>query len=289
MPNPRTLIAAPLIDWTPEKLSTFSQLYLQLCQQGASEHFVYRSPYPIYEFLSYLVEKEAVLLHGSNNPNIACFEPNLQTDYMGRMVQAVFATRDGIWPIFFAIIDRAKYRGSLRNTCIWKTDEQGKRRKMYFFSINENQLANDPWTQGTIYVLPRDGFKAVLDYDGNPLEEWACLTEVEPLGKLLVSPQDFPFLDAVEGHTDRLEELTQILLTSFEERCELEDGFSFGYAWTPEREAQLHEVLQLLEEVSMTVQGTVRREPADGSIWLILRGAGVKETLVGIFERISGA
>jgi hypothetical protein len=288
MASPRTLLPAPPIDWTGSKLNLFSRLYAELVQLGPARPFDYQAPYPKFEFFCYLVEHQSVLLHGSNNPEIGHFEPRPQTDYMGRNVTAVFATPDGIWPIFFAIIDRANYRGSLRNACVWKTDEQGVRRKKYFFSINESQLAQNPWTPGTIYVLPRQGFEPVIDFEGKPLEEWACPHEVISLGKVPVSPQDFPFLDRVEGHTDRFADLVGILLSSFSEKQALEDGYRFRYTFDPEREAQAHELLELMAVDGMEITSEVRCAPEDDSIWLSLRGIGLRETVEGILARMEG-
>jgi hypothetical protein len=288
MTNQRTYLPAPAIDWNEEKLRLFARLYAGLIQSGPAAPFNFQAPSPKYEFFCYLVEHQGLLLHGSNNPDIMRFEPRPQTDYLGRNVEAVFATPDGIWPIFFAIIDRANYRGSLRNACVWKTDEQGVQHKMYFFSINETQLAKNPWTQGTIYFLPREGFQQVVDYEGKPLEEWACPHEVVPLGKVRVSPQDFPFLGQVEGHTDRFADLVGILLSTFSEKQALEDGYLIFYSFDPERESQAYELLELMAEDGMEITGEIIRTSDGDGFWLRLGGIGVKETIEGLLERMSG-
>jgi hypothetical protein len=171
----------------------------------------YQLPYPKHEFLRYLVTKRDVVLHGSGNGAIDVFEPTWQTDYFGRVRKAVFAASDGIWPMFFAILDRSRYHGSLRNACYWDVDASGDRQKCYAFSINATFLERQPWREGSIYVLPRATFERVIDEDGSPLEEWLSTREVRPVARLAVSPSDFPFLKDVEGHgderTDRFEEL----------------------------------------------------------------------------------
>jgi hypothetical protein len=282
-------LAAPDIDWTPEKLAAFDRLYARLCQQGPEKHFDYQAPYPKYEFFCYLVEHRQALLHGSNKPDIAIFEPRPQTDYVGRSIKAVFATPDGIWPIYFAIIDRANYRGSLRNACSWKVDENGQRRKVYYFSINAEMLAKDPWIQGTIYVLPRTTFEQVRDFEGGQLEEWISLLPVTPLGKILVAPQEFPYLDQVEGHTDRLNSLIGILLTSFTQKEELDDGYGFQYDWEAERMEQMIALLGELREVAPTVRGEIIMEPVGGPVWLRIRGGlEIKGAVAGALQQLAG-
>jgi hypothetical protein len=289
MSDSRTYLPAPIIDWTPEKLALFAELYTQLCRQGPAAPFDYQAPYPKYEFFCYLVQYQQALLHGSNNPNIAIFEPRPQTDYMGRPVTAVFASPDGIWPIYFAIIDRANYRGSLRNACLWKTNAAGQRQKVYFFSINEKMLANNPWIEGTIYILPCTTFTQVLDNEGQPLEEWASAAPVQPLGKLRVSPAEFPFLDKVEGHTDRLNDLIVLFLTTFTAKEELEDGYAFQYPWDTERLAQMTELFGELHAGVPFMRAEIVMEPEGGPLWLRIRGGPeVKEIVGGSLQRLAG-
>jgi hypothetical protein len=171
----------------------------------------YQLPYPKQEFLRYLIARRDVVLHGSGNGAIEVFAPTWQTDYFGRVRKAVFAASDGIWPMFFAMLDRSRYHGSIRNACYWDVDAVGDRQKCYAFSINAAFLERQPWREGSIYVLPRATFERVVDENGSPSEEWLSTREVTPLARLAVSPSDFPFLEDVEGHgdarSDRFEEL----------------------------------------------------------------------------------
>jgi hypothetical protein len=45
-------------------------------------------------------------MHGSNNRHIVQFEPRKQTLFNGQYVEAVFATQDGIWAVFYAVFNR---------------------------------------------------------------------------------------------------------------------------------------------------------------------------------------
>ena len=202
-------LVAPQLDLEVDKVTAFEKAFASATRgRGGIE---YQLPYPKHDFLRYLVAKRDIVLHGSGSGAIDVFEPTPQTDYFGRVRNAVFAASDGIWPMFFAILDRSRYHGSLRNVCYWDLDAKGNRQKFYAFSINATFLGRQPWREGSIYVLPRATFMRVVDEDGSPSEEWLSTQEVTPLARLAVSPSDFPFLKDVEGHgdetTDRFEEL----------------------------------------------------------------------------------
>ncbi len=195
-------LVAPQLDLEADKSTAFESVFASAIRAGG--WIEYQLPYSKQEFLRYLVEKHDVVLHGSGNGTIDVFEPTSQTDYFGRVRKAVFAASDGIWPMFFAILDRSRYHGSLRNACYWDVDAAGERQKVYAFSINTTFLGRQPWREGTIYVLPRATFERVVDDAGSPSEEWLSTLKVTPLARLAV-------LKDVEGHgdgrTDRFEEL----------------------------------------------------------------------------------
>jgi hypothetical protein len=161
---------------------------------------------PKHQFLRYLVENRPVLLHGSTRPDIEVLEPKTQTDCGGQQMCAVFASGDGIWPLFFAVVDHATYRGSLRNGCWVITDHRGRDQRFHFFSLDQSMLQQGPWTSGAIYILPREGSeqtsRGVVRFD-----EWASETAVHPVAKLPVTPDDFPFLLQVTGHEEEEESM----------------------------------------------------------------------------------
>jgi hypothetical protein len=212
-------LVAPQLDPDADRVTAFEKAFASTTRVGGL--IAYQLPYPKQEFLRYLVAERDVVLHGSGNDAIDVFEPTSQTDYFGRVRKAVFAASDGIWPMFFAILDRSRYHGSLRNACYWDVDATGERQKCYAFSINATFLRQQPWREGSIYVLPRATFERVVDDDGTPSEEWLSTQQVRPLARLAVSPSDFPFLEDVEAHgderTERLEELVYQLGTGAQE------------------------------------------------------------------------
>jgi hypothetical protein len=150
--------------------------------------------------MRYLVHYKDMVLHGSNRQELELLEPKEQTDYGGKRITAVFASRDGIWPMFFAIVNLKGYRGSLRNGC-WVVNRRGEEQRFYFFSVNREMLGEGLWTAGMIYILPGGTFE-MTDRGVVRFDEWASGETVRPIAKLAVKPEDFPFLDQVAGHQE---------------------------------------------------------------------------------------
>jgi len=131
-----------------------------------------------------------VLLHGTGDPAIERFEPQRQTDYDNEWTNAVFATDDAIWPIFFAVVNRPVAR-SLINGCSRRYGPSH-----YYFSIGADPAGAETWHEGWIYVLPRETFRL---HPSGP--EWLSPVAVQPLARIRVEPADFPFLGDVVQHT----------------------------------------------------------------------------------------
>ena len=80
----------------------------EFLEPGRSSLIDYRLDAPKHEFLSYLVHNRRYLVHGTAAPDLDEVKPMPATDYEARTLEAVFATSDGIWPLFFATLDRAR-------------------------------------------------------------------------------------------------------------------------------------------------------------------------------------
>src|SRR5207245_2195901 len=151
----------------------------------------YRLDAPKYEFLSYLVHARGYLLHGTASSDLEQIEPRRATDYNARDVDAVFATSDGIWPLFFATLDRPR-AGSLWNGC-YHLRRGSVVHRYYFFFTEADPRDEAIWRDGTIYVLPREPFARTWIPN-----EWVSPQPVRAVAKLLVSPSDFPFKQRVK-------------------------------------------------------------------------------------------
>jgi hypothetical protein len=176
-------------------------------------------PCPKWQFLCYLADHHDIALHGSGDPNIALFEPRQSNDIneFGNR-KAVYAASDGIWAMFFAIVDRERVM-SVTNACVRLVDETGTQHGPYYvFSVSQSALASQPWRTGTIYVLPRTTFETqppmAFGSSEVHIAQLASLVPVQPLAKLTVTPEDFPFLMQIRGHNDqRLQEYATALQT----------------------------------------------------------------------------
>jgi len=186
------LSPSPSSDFTELEVIEYERMIPRLCKG----EFAYDSTYPKYRFLQFLALKNHVLFHGSNNSEIDIFEPREQTLFNGDLVRAVFASADPTWSIFYAVFDRSKQVGSFRNGCLIF-----KNKKYHFYSLNASTMLNNPWTKGTIYILPQDKFKK-SDNNIVHFDEWVSHEHVKPIARLEVGIEDFYFRDKVSTHKD---------------------------------------------------------------------------------------
>ena len=154
----------------------------------------YDLPYPKTAFTRWLTAEKGMLLHGSNHAGLDLLVPRKQTNFSGKPVEGVFASSDGIWPLYFALLDYQNPNlSTTRNGCFSLAGEM-----YYLFCVNQAALDFPLWTSGWVYILPPDGFVS-QDPKGLWRSEWICQEPVEPLAALPVSVEDFPFHQAVAG------------------------------------------------------------------------------------------
>ena len=203
--------------WTPsaEQTAAFDTL---LDSVGDGDWFDYNLPYPKHQFLQYATTLDRFIFHGSNNQSIDRFAPERKSvelkDETGRgNRQAVYGTHEALWSLFFAIVDRKRLHGSIRNGISYYYNAANEPLSLFNFSINSAQLADAPYCDGAVYFLPRDTFERIPLFGTLPSNEWGSEQPVKPLAKLRVSRDDFPF--EIHGHDDgellRLQALTQQL------------------------------------------------------------------------------
>ena len=206
------LLPRPCFNKTPEMVAAFDNLF-QSTPIGA---FIdYSLPYPKWQFLSFLSETKSVVLHGSQNLGIRQVEPRKANDQRAFSNQlAIYATTDGIWVLYFAILDRKKYPEiMLFNSCFQaRTSPDQFSEPLYFFSITHSVLIQKPWCTGAVYILPRQSFiqESAQQAQGTEIvfPHWISSQSAHPIAKLLVEPNDFPFLEQIHGHND--EKLIQL-------------------------------------------------------------------------------
>jgi hypothetical protein len=245
---------APVLTLNSQKIEAFENLFGEAQRLGPAAFVDYRITFPKHEFLRYLVDRKQILLHGSNYPDLKVLLPvRGSTDARAAMnSQSIFASADGILPMFFAILDREIYVGSMSNGAYRISDATGLATTCYFFSINKEMLKLWPFRHGTIYLLPKDKFKPAADGYGVILEEWISQEPVHVLTKLSISPEDFPLLNAIWGHNEIelawLAETIKICLSAVEERSELQSGYCFRFPGGDEWATRLAELCHLQQK-----------------------------------------
>jgi hypothetical protein len=195
----------PPRDTSVETLAAFARLWQQ-AQARPGIELAYDLPVPKWQFLSWLAETQAVVLHGSSLMDLAVVEPKPANDVREFSAQtAIYAATDGIWVIFFAILNRTQMSMALFNSAVrFRMPGQPFSPPYYLFSINREALEMGPYCDGMVYILPRDGFEQdpMQDYNGIEISvpQWAGHQAAAPLARLIVSPADFPFLSQVRAH-----------------------------------------------------------------------------------------
>ena len=172
-----------------------------------------------WHFLCGLTEHREIVFHGTGDPGIELFEPREPIDYapFGQQ-QAVFATTDPIWSMFYAIVDRERHRLTLNNACIL-IEADGRELPYYYFSVTSTALPEQPWRTGYVYFLPAETFVGQPGgmYAGHAarVPQFASPVAVQPFARLRVAPEDFPFLAEIRGHDDdRLAEYAEAVMAA---------------------------------------------------------------------------
>ena len=206
---PSYLLPRPSMYLSAETVDAFEDLFASIVKDLSGKPIDYRLSAPKWQFLSYIGETKAVVLHGSYNPGILMVEPRQAQDIRAFSAQrAVYATTDGIWAIFFAVLDRQRYPMGLFNACFQASLPTGEQSEpFYFFSITATALARQPWCEGAVYILPRDHFEQEPPQQQQGIEivvpHWIGTVVTRPMARLIVGPGDFPFLDEIRGHDDQ--------------------------------------------------------------------------------------
>ncbi len=176
--------------------------------QGLDTPLRYTLPMPKWQFLCYLADAHQFALHGSGDGNIQEFEPRQPSDVttFGNQ-RAVYAAADGLWPMYFAIIDRTQHVKSLLNGCVRVAlGAEQMSDPFYLFSISRHALPYRPWRAGFVYIMPRTHFLQEPPFTIQNLTvasaQLASHVAVTPLAKVAVTPGDVPLFAQIRGHDD---------------------------------------------------------------------------------------
>ena len=178
--------------------AAFDALLAEATAAGAGEPIDYRLDAPRWQFLCHVADRGAHVLHGSTAGDITRFEPRQSSDMLefGNRT-AVYAAADGLWAMFYAVLDRPAHDMALINNCFRHQAADGTASEpFYYFAVNAEVVRERQFSPGTVYLLPADGFEREAPYveAGRRIvtAQAASLRPVEPVAKLEVRPADFP-------------------------------------------------------------------------------------------------
>jgi hypothetical protein len=152
-------------------------------------------PQPRVEFLRWLGRNRPVVFHGSPRNDLT----ELSTERQSRDVtewgdqRAVYASSDPVWALYFAVLRRDNGWTGTRNGSMGVG-----RWRFYFFVHNRGSESPERFGPGSLYLLPPDTFEAqpaalgIVD-----LAHLVSKVSVRPLARIDVTPEDFPFRDAL--------------------------------------------------------------------------------------------
>jgi hypothetical protein len=177
--------------------------------------------------------------------------------------------------MWFAVIDRSKLDGSIRNGVLnFVSGDEAL--DVYNFSVHHEYLGQEIWRTGTLYLLPPETFEAIPFYPGGPpSNEWASTVELRPIARLEIRPEDFPFLDRVGGHDDSeliaADQLGDILTAHIDAANRTPAGIAVHLRWDDEIAQIIEPYLESRRRFTPDVMRQHRIEPT-GEHWLDLEG-----------------
>ena len=201
------LVPRPPNDTTPAARAAFDALFDRAASPAHNGEIDYDLPWPRWQFICHIADTRQVIVHGSQDGGIEVFDPRKSNDahpFGDR--KAIFGASDGLWSMFYAILDRTNHPMLLVNGAV-RIEENGVMGEpLYFLSISQPALAARAFRPGMLYFLPRDGFEPMPaeTFGGRRVHvaQWAKLAPARPIARIRVAPQDFPLLDQIRGHDD---------------------------------------------------------------------------------------
>ena len=201
--SPIAPIRRAIRSYSPDEQAAFDDLLDSTILGGPNSLIDYQLPYSKVDFLNYLCDWCGLVAHGSTIHNLSLLEPvrrSSDSSEFGNRKQ-IFCSPDGIWAIWFAILDKSKCHLT-ENGCV-RIGSGKKRIKYYHFDLPTDCKNDPPFVNGMIYLADAKEFPyrhhyPMLDWLDAEIEEWGSVNPVSPIARLQVKPEDFPYLDKVQ-------------------------------------------------------------------------------------------
>ena len=200
--RPSCLLSRPGPEPDAATRAEFDALLAAALAAGPGTAIDYRLAAPKWQFLCHVADRGEAVLHGSSDPDIARFEPRQSNDIaeFGNRT-AVYAAADGLWAMYFAILDRPRHRMSLTNSCFRVVAEDGiggpSRTTSSRSTTSCSSRASSARARST--CCRPDRFEREADHRRGGLTvrtaQAACLQPVEPMAKLAIEPRRLPAAD----------------------------------------------------------------------------------------------
>ena len=161
-------------------------------------------PEPRLDFLRWLAEHRPVVFHGSPRDDLhqLSTERRLRDATAWGNQQAVYASTDPVWSIYFACLRRDAGWTGTRNGSMGKAGGPLYPRR-YFFLHNRGSNSPERFGPGSLYLLSPSTFVADEPLAGTiDTAHLVSLKPVRPLARLDVTPEDFPFRDRIAYYRD---------------------------------------------------------------------------------------
>jgi hypothetical protein len=161
-------------------------------------------PEPRLDFLRWLAENRPVVFHGSPRDDLTELSTerrSTDTTAFGNQ-QAVYASTDPVWAIYFACLRRDNGWTGTRNGSMGRVGGPLYPRR-YFFAHNRGSASPDRFGPGSLYLLSPQTFVADAPLAGAiDTAHLVSREPVTPLARIDVTPDDFPFADRVRYYRD---------------------------------------------------------------------------------------
>lgn len=161
-------------------------------------------PEPRLDFLRWLAENRPVVFHGSPRDDLQ----ELSTERRSRDTtawgnqEAVYASTDPVWAIYFACLRRNGGWTGTRNGSLGLAGGSLYPRR-YFFVHNRGSDSPDRFGPGSLYLLSPRTFVADRPLAGAiDTAHLVSHEPVTPLARLDLTPEDFPFRDRIGYYRD---------------------------------------------------------------------------------------
>ncbi|MBM3150964.1 MAG: hypothetical protein FJZ96_01960 [Chloroflexi bacterium] len=163
----------------PQAAYEFNRLFNASLPLQAKQSIENDLPYPKLDFLNHLCDWRGLVAHGTNRPDLEVLQPvryNADSSEFGNR-QQIFCSPDAIWAMWFAILDKTKYR-TTRNGCVGVGSE-ARLEKYYHFELPHDLKGQFPFVAGTLYLARAEYFPSrlriqALNISGGDFEDGAA-------------------------------------------------------------------------------------------------------------------